>query len=99
MRFAFGIVVWSVFLLLAYWAAPRVLPSSSRLARFGLGCVALMIPATLEMLISGRYESHELSPQGTLAEILITMGGVGVITGLICLSIAFIRDGLRSPPA
>jgi hypothetical protein len=92
-------VVWSVILLLAYREAPRVLPSSSRLARFGVGCVALMIPATLEMWISGRYESHEISPQGTLAKILITIGGAGAFTGLVCLSIAFIRDGLRTPPA
>jgi len=95
MKYAFGIVVWSVLLLWAYREEPRVLPSTTRLAKFGVGCVSLMIPATLEGLISGRYASYDPSPQGIIAKTLLTTGGVGVITGLICLSIAFIRDGLR----
>src|ERR1700738_4894348 len=95
MRYAFGIVMWSIILLMAYREVPRLLPNSRRLARFGVGCVSLMIPATLEMLMSGRYASSDPTPQGILAKVLITIGGVGVFTGIVCLSIACIRDGLQ----
>jgi hypothetical protein len=93
MRAAIGIVTWSVFLLLAYREAPRILPHSTKLARFAVGCASLMIPAFVEVFISGR---PQWSTAGTLATALLLIAAVGGFTGLVCLSIALILDGVRS---
>ena len=95
MRFAFGIVVWSAILLMAYRFAPRALPRATKLARFGIGCAALIIPAAIEMSING---GSGWSPQGTLATVLGVIAGIGMLVGMISGAIALILDGLRSSP-
>ena len=96
MSIAIGIVVWSIVLVMAYRTVPRVLPHSIRLARFGIGCASLTIPAGLDMLVNGR--SGWSPTQGTLSTIIDVIGGVGMFAGVVCGAIAFILDGLRTSP-
>src|SRR5229473_6903569 len=79
MRIAIGVVLWSIVLVMAYRTVPRVLPHSIRLARLGIGCASLMIPAGLEMLVNGRPGWS--SAQGTFSTIIDVIGGGSRLRG------------------
>lgn len=81
-------------LVMAYYFAPRIVPHSTRLARFAIGCVSLGLLGILFRWFTNR--PLEWNPeQGDLVTALDLLSGLGVLIGLICGSVALFNDAGR----
>jgi hypothetical protein len=91
-----GIILWSLILGYAFWRAPRALPHSVKLARIAVICGFVGIASALYLKGAQEARGWFLLESGPMT-ILVFVGGVGILSGLICGAIAFFIDAKRTP--
>ena len=85
-----GPLLWAIILTALYRAAPRIAPHSPRLARFAIGCFALILPDGFCSALQARPVGYDPA-QGFLFTALDVAGVVGVFAALICGAFVCLR--------
>jgi hypothetical protein len=88
-----GVVIWSVVLVTAYRAIPRLAPHRPKLARFAIGCSSFLVIDALYSWFSGRPTLTPLPlDQGLLLTALDVAAFVGMFLALVCGAIILFTD-------
>jgi hypothetical protein len=90
-----GTVLWSAIVIVLYRAVPRIAPHSPTLARWAIGCLALILPDALWSSLQHRPNAYNPG-QGLVLTALDVMAFGGVFVALICGALILFKDARHS---